>query len=71
MQKIELTNLTEEQTLVVDVLINEGKLRALEDLLQTFQEEYSRTATEDPYYGYYVKHIIETLEKKISNLSNE
>ena len=71
MQKIELDNLTDDQALVASIFINEGKLQAFEELIEAFEEEYFRTATEDPYYGYYVKYIIDTLKEKVSKLTND
>ena len=68
MPEINLDNLTAEQELVVDLLLNNGRLLAYEDLLEFFTKEYEATATEDPYYGYYVKHVIETIHDKYEQL---
>lgn len=63
MPKISIEDMTPEQQLVIQVLVDEGKLRAFEELLEYFEDEYNRTATEDPYYGYYVKHVIEKINE--------
>lgn len=70
MASIVLENLTTEQKLVVDILVNEGKLQAYEELLEYFNKEYNMTASEDPYYGYYVKYVIETLQERVTLLGN-
>lgn len=69
MPKISIENMTPEQQLVIEVLINEGKLQAYEELLEHFRKEYHSVGSEDPYYGYYVKYVIEELEKRYSPLA--
>lgn len=71
MPKISMENLTPEQALVIEVFMNEGKLRAYEELLAYFEEEYFRTATEDPYYGYYVKYVIDKINERYQPLADE
>lgn len=68
MPKIELENLTPEQEAVIEVIINEGKMQAYEELLEYFTQEYNASATEDPYYGYYVKYVIEEITKRYEPL---
>lgn len=58
MPSIVLEDLTEEQEVVVHALINEGKLRAYEEILSELERENMANATEDPYYGYYVQDLI-------------
>lgn len=70
MAEIIVDNLTEEQEMVANIFINEGKIRAFEELLKMYEEEYYRTATEDPHYGYYIKHTIDILKEKIVKLTN-
>jgi hypothetical protein len=71
MSKITLDNLTEDQELVIKVILNEGRLQAYEELLAYFEKEYQATATEDPYYGYYVKYVIEVLQERIKLITPE
>lgn len=71
MPEIILDNLTKEQALVAEIFINEGKIQAFEELLKVFEEEHHRTASEDPYYGYYVKYVIDILQEKISKLTGD
>jgi 16S rRNA G527 N7-methylase RsmG len=71
MASVVLDNLTTEQKLVVDILVNEGKLQAYEELLEYFNKEYHLTATEDPYYGYYVKYVIELLQERATQLGKD
>ncbi len=69
MSKITLDNLTEDQELVIKVILNEGRLQAYEELLAYFDKEYHATASEDPYYGYYVKYVLDILRERISLVS--
>ncbi len=69
MPKIELEDLTPEQEAVIQVIINEGKMLAYEELLDYFKREYQESATQDPYYGYYVKYVIEEIEKRYQPLA--
>lgn len=71
MESVVLENLSAEQKLIVDILINEGKLQALEELLDFFNKEYYVSAKEDPYYAYYVKYVIEIIQKRISMLGDD
>jgi hypothetical protein len=59
MPSIVLEDLTEEQEVLILAFINEGKLRAYEEILSELERENMANATEDPYYGYYVQHLIE------------
>lgn len=71
MKEFVLENLTQEQEIVVKAFLNEGMLRAYEELLAYFEKEYNQTAAEDPYYGYYVKYVIEILQERIGLLTSE
>lgn len=42
-----------------------GYIAAVHQLLEKFESEYYEAATEDPYYAYYVKYVIETLQGMI------
>lgn len=64
MPKISLDDLTPEQEVVIVALITEGKLQAYEELLDHFTKEYALAAPEDPYYAYYIKHVIEEIKKR-------
>lgn len=63
MPTIELDNLDEVSAAIVNAFINEGKLRAFEELIELFEKEYFATAAEDPYYGYYVKFVIQKINE--------
>ncbi len=69
MPKITIDNMTPEQQAVIEVLVNEGKMQAYEELLDYFNREYAESAAQDPYYGYYVKYVIEEIEKRYQPLS--
>lgn len=69
MPTIKLEGLTDQQVFVANIFINEGKVQALEDLLKEFDEDYFKTAPEDPHYAYYLKHTIDMLRDKISKLT--
>ncbi len=69
MPKITIDNMTPEQQAVIEVLVNEGKMQAYEELLDYFNREYAESAVQDPYYGYYVKYVIEEIEKRYQPLS--
>ena len=71
MPKIVIDNMTPEQQAVIEVLVNEGKMQAYEELLEYFEKEYQASATEDPYYGYYVKYTIEEIKKRYDPLVKE
>jgi hypothetical protein len=68
MKNIVLENLTEEQKVVIDILIREGKLQAYEELRDSFEAEYNLSAPEDPYYAYYVKYVVEMLQSRINSI---
>jgi len=69
MPKISIEDMTPEQQLVIEVLVNEGKLQAYEELLDYFNREYFEAASQDPYYGYYVKYVIEEIQKRYEPLA--
>jgi hypothetical protein len=64
MSKISLDDLTPDQEIVITAFITEGKLQAYEELLEYFTKEHSVAAPEDPYYAYYVKHVIEQIKER-------
>lgn len=64
MPKISLDDLTPEQEAVIVALINEGKLQAYEELLDYFTKEHAIATPEDPYYAYYIKHVIEQIKQR-------
>lgn len=47
-----------------------GYEAALENLLAHFEHEYNLSAPEDPYYAYYIKHVVDVIRKKINPLIN-
>lgn len=63
MPTIELDNLDDAQAAIINSFINEGKLRAYEELLEIFNKEYYSVGTEDPYYGYYVKFVMDRINE--------
>ena len=71
MPKISIEGMTPEQQAVIEVLVNEGKMQAYEELLAYFEKEYHASASEDPYYGYYVKYVIEEIKKRYDPLVKE
>lgn len=71
MPKITIEDMTPEQQVVVQILINEGKMQAYEELLEELEHEHLAIGTEDPYYAYYVKHIIDMVREKYEPLNRE
>lgn len=71
MPKITLDDMTPEQIVVVTAFINEGKLQAYEELVEYLEREHFSASVEDPYYAYYVKHVIEIVQSKYDDLSKE
>lgn len=47
-----------------------GYESALMDLKSHFEAEYNLSAPEDPYYAYYIKHVVDVIRKKINPLIN-
>jgi hypothetical protein len=45
-----------------------GYEAALLNLLEHFETEHYKAAPEDPYYAYYIKHVIDIIRKKINPL---
>lgn len=70
MPKIPLGELSEAQQLVADIFINEGKLRAYEELLAIFNLEFGDVGDTDPYYAYYVKYVIDKINSKYQPLAD-
>ena len=71
MPEIELENISPEQELVINVIMNEGRLRAYEEILRNLERERYANGTEDPYYAYYIEHVIEVIKKRYDELSAE
>lgn len=71
MPKITIEDMTPEQQVVIQILINEGKMQAYEELLEEFEREHFAIATEDPYYAYYIKHVIGRLHELYDPLARE
>jgi hypothetical protein len=65
MISIELDNLSEEQQIVVASLVREGMLTAYDKVISVFVKEFNETATEDPHFSYYTKHVIEVVQELI------
>jgi hypothetical protein len=63
MISIELDNLSEGQQIVVASLVREGMLTAYDKVISVFVKEFNETATEDPHFSYYVKHVIEVVQE--------
>jgi hypothetical protein len=63
MISIELDNLSEEQQVVVASLVREGMLTAYDKVISVFVKEFNDTATEDPHFSYYIKHVIEVVQE--------
>jgi len=38
-------------------------LTAYDKVISTFVKEFNETATEDPHFSYYVKHVIEVVQE--------
>jgi hypothetical protein len=64
MKTINLDPLTPEQKVVVEMVINEGIMRGYEDILTMLEAERFKTASEDPYYGEYVKLILDMISER-------
>lgn len=68
MAKISLDDVSPEQYQILNAFINEGKIRGYEEVAAIFEREYMESATEDPYYGYYVKHVLDIINSKLAEL---
>jgi hypothetical protein len=71
MPKITLEDMTPEQQAVIEILVNEGRMRAYEDLIKYFEKEHFIAASEDPYYAYYVKHVLEKIHEYYDPMAKE
>jgi hypothetical protein len=71
MPKITIEDMTPEQQVVIQVLINEGKMQAYEELLEDLEKEHYLASAEDPYYAYYIKHVIERIHKLYDPLAKD
>jgi hypothetical protein len=68
MPKIVLDNLPPAEAAAIEAVMNEGKMQAYEELLEHLEREHFSAGSEDPYYAYYVKHIIELVHEKYDPL---
>jgi hypothetical protein len=64
MPTIVLENMDDAVRATVEAFINEGKLQAYEELLATLNKELYANATEDPYYEYYIQHVIDKINER-------
>jgi hypothetical protein len=48
----------------------DGFRDALVAMHSEFEKEYSEVATEDPYYAYYIRHVLNMIDNKIIQLEN-
>jgi hypothetical protein len=71
MPTIKLDNLTQEQQLIVNIVLFEGMLRAYEEILQELEKERAFSASEDPHYGYYIKHVIDMVQAKYDSMKDQ
>lgn len=71
MPKISIEDMTPEQELVIQALIREGRMQAYEELLEYLEREHFAAGQEDPYYAYYVKHLIEIVHERYDPLVKE
>lgn len=71
MKTINLDNLTPEQKDIVQMVINEGMMRGYEDVISMFEKEHFKTSAEDPYYGYYVKFILDMVVDRYNQFKLE
>lgn len=71
MPKITIEDMTPEQQAVIQVLVNEGKMQAYEELLESLEREHFSAGQEDPYYAYYVKHLIDIVHERYDPLVKE
>ena len=46
-------------------------MQAYEEILSELEQEHYAAGAEDPYYAYYVKHLIERVQAKYEPLSRE
>ena len=63
MISIELDNLTPEQEIILAALVREGMLTAYDKVISIFTKELNETATEDPHFSYYAKHVIKVVQE--------
>lgn len=61
-EKIQLENVSEEQKLLIEIFINEGRLRENEEILDMLTSELYTNRGEDPYYEYAVRAIAEQIK---------
>jgi hypothetical protein len=71
MKTINLDPLTPEQKVVVEMVINEGMMRGYEDILTMLEAERFKTASEDPYYGEYVKLILDMISERYNKFKTD
>ncbi len=71
MPKIVLDNLPPAEAAAIEAVMNEGKMQAYEELLEDLEREHFIASAEDPYYAYYVKHLIDRIHEKYDPLAKE
>lgn len=69
MPKIVLENLPPAEAAAIEAVMNEGKMQAYEELLQYLEREHYLANAEDPYYAYYVKHLIDIVHERYDPLA--
>ncbi len=71
MPKIVLEDLPPAEAAAIEAVMNEGKMQAYEELLEDLEREHFIASAEDPYYAYYVKHLIDRIHEKYDPLAKE
>lgn len=61
---IDESNFSEEQRLLVDILVTEGRLRENEEILDMLAAELYTSNGQDLYYDYAVRAIIEKIKER-------
>lgn len=62
--EIDTEKFSEEQKLVIDVLINEGRLRENEEILDMLTADLYTNKGEDPYFEYAVRAIAQKIKER-------
>ncbi len=62
--ELDESSFSEEQRLIIDVLINEGRMREREEILDMLNAEVYTIKGEDPYYEYAVKAVAEKIRNR-------
>lgn len=69
MPVIEFENLDPAQEAILQSFVQEGVLRGYEEILKALRYELALSDGEDPYYGYYIKHVIDLVDEKYQSLA--